>query len=91
MPATPVPGTRVPATQLTIRNVGADLAARLRAISSERGESLNATVLRVLREAVGPNARRARLRRYATWTDEDASEFDAALAEQRVIDRRLWE
>lgn len=80
----------MPSTQLTIRNVDADLASRLRAISSERGESLNATVLSVLREAVGPDARRTRLRRYATWTEEDAKEFDAALAEQRVIDRKDW-
>lgn len=80
----------MPSTQLTIRNVDADLASRLRAISTERGESLNATVLHVLREAVGPNARRTRLLRYATWTEQDAREFDAALAEQRVIDGNDW-
>ena len=81
----------MPSSQLTIRNVDPDLAHRLRAISAERGESLNATVLRVLREAVGPDARRAQLLRFATWTKEDAEEFNAALAEQRVVDRRLWE
>ena len=81
----------MPSSQLTIRNVDADLARRLRAISTERGESINTTVLKVLREAVGPDARRARLLRYATWTDEDAAEFDAALAEQRVVDRQHWE
>ena len=81
----------MPSSQLTIRNVDPDLARRLRAISAERGESLNATVLQVLREAVGPDARRAELVRYATWTEEDAEEFNAALAEQRVVDRRLWE
>ena len=80
----------MPSTQLTIRNVDADLASRLRAISSERGESLNATVLHVLREAVGPDPRRARLLQYATWTEGDAKEFDTALAEQRVIDRTDW-
>lgn len=81
----------MPSTQLTIRNVDADLARRLRAISTERGESINTTVLKVLREAVGPDARRARLLRYATWTAEDAAEFDAALAEQRIVDPRHWE
>lgn len=81
----------MPSSQLTIRNVEADLARRLRAISAERGESLNATVLDVLRQAVGPDARRARLLRYATWTKEDAAEFEAALAEQRVLDRQYWE
>ena len=81
----------MPSSQLTIRNVEADLARRLRAISAERGESLNATVLDVLRQAVGPDARRARLLRYATWTKEDAAEFETALAEQRVLDRQYWE
>ncbi len=81
----------MPSSQLTVRNVDADLARRLRSISAERGESLNTTVLRVLREAVGPDARRAQLLRYATWTEDDAEEFDSALAEQRVVDRRIWE
>jgi hypothetical protein len=26
-----------------------------------------------------------------TWTDEEAAEFDAALAEQRRIEPELWE
>jgi len=26
-----------------------------------------------------------------TWSDEEAAEFDAALAEQRKIDPELWE
>ena len=81
----------MPSSRLTIRDVDEDLALRLRAISAERGESLNATVLRVLREAVGPDARRAQLARYATWTENEAEEFKAALAEQRVVDLRSWE
>jgi hypothetical protein len=39
---------------------------------------------------VGPDARRDQLLRYATWTENDAEEFNVALAEQRVVDRRLW-
>lgn len=80
----------MPSSQLTIRNVEPDLARRLRAISEERGESLNTTVLRVLRGAVGPDARRERLLRYATWTEEDAKEFEAGLRAQRVVDPRDW-
>ena len=80
----------MPSSRLIIRNLDPNLARRLRAISTERGESLNATVLRLLREAVGPDARRDQLLRYATWTENDAEEFNVALAEQRVVDRRLW-
>ena len=80
----------MPSNQLTVRNVEPDLARRLRSISEERGESLNNTVLRVLRGAVGPDARRRRLLRYATWTEEDAAEFEAGLRVQRVVDPRDW-
>ncbi len=80
----------MPSSQLTLRNVDPDLSRRLRAISEERGESLNRTVLQLLRDAVGLNERRERLRRYATWNDEDLREFTTALGAQRVVDGRYW-
>ncbi len=78
------------AKHITLRNVGPELARRLKAVSRERGESLNTTVLRLLEHAVGVNERRERLQRYATWTKTDHAEFDAALRAQRVIDAKLW-
>lgn len=81
----------MPSTQLTVRNVDSELARLLRAISEERGDSMNGTVLRLLRDAVGLNARRERLRRYAGWTADDLEEFDVALRAQRVVDARSWE
>ena len=51
------------ATRITVRNVDPELSRQLRTISAERGESLNTTVLRLLRDAVGMDARRDRLRR----------------------------
>ena len=78
------------ATQITVRNVDAELSRRLRAISAERGESLNTTVLRLLRDAIGLDARRERLRRYVGWTTEDLQEFTTALRAQRVVDERHW-
>ena len=80
----------MPATQLTVRNVDPELSRRLRAVSAERGESLNGTVLRLLRNAVGLDARRDRLRRYVTWTPEDLAEFSEALRAQRIVDERDW-
>lgn len=78
------------ASQITLRNVDADLSRRLRAASVERGESLNSTVLALLRDAVGMDPRRTRLRRYATWTQEDLDEFSAALRSQRVVNEGDW-
>ena len=79
------------ATQITVRNVDPELSRQLRAISAERGESLNTTVLRLLRDAVGLDARRERLQRYVGWTTDDFDEFTAALHAQRVVDERYWE
>ena len=80
----------MPATQITLRNVDPELSRRLRAVSAERGESLNSTVLRLLKDAVGLDARRDRLRRCVTWTADDLSEFTDALRAQRVVDERYW-
>ena len=77
-------------SQLTLRNLDPELSRRLRAISAERGESLNSTVLGLLRAAVGVDERRERLSRYATWNAEDLREFTAALGEQRAVDTRDW-
>jgi len=35
------------------------------------------------------NARRARLQRYTTWTEDELREFQAGLAAQRVVDPKL--
>jgi plasmid stability protein len=76
--------------QITLRNPSPELAERLRAIAAARGESLNATILRLLEEAVGVDERRRRLQRYATWNDDDLREFGTVLRDQRTIDERLW-
>lgn len=75
---------------LTIRSVPIEVGKRLDQISRDRGESLNAVVVGILTESVGVDARRARLERYATWGEDEASAFDDALASQRVIDADLW-
>ena len=77
--------------QITVRNVDAELSRRLKAVSAERGESLNSTVLHFLRAAVGLDLRRQRLRRYASWTSADLKEFNEALDRQRVVDERSWQ
>lgn len=62
----------------------------MREIAEARKESLNATILRLLEEAVGHAERRERLRRYATWSEADRAEFDEALGAQRAVDEALW-
>jgi hypothetical protein len=76
--------------QITIRNPTPELTRRLKGVAQARGESLNTTILRLLSDAVGLEERRERLEAWATWTEEDAAEFDDALEAQRVVDERLW-
>lgn len=76
--------------QMTIRGVPEEVAGKLLRLSRERGRSVNATVLEILRQAVGTDARRDRLARYATWTSEDLAQVEDAVAAQRVIDDSIW-
>lgn len=79
------------AKQLTIRGVSEDLSRRLARLGRERGQSVNVLARSILEEAVGIQARRARLKRYATWTQGEVEAFENALADQRVIDDELWQ
>lgn len=76
--------------QLTVRGVSEEIGHRLEELSRARGQSINATVLEILRSVLGVKERRRRLERYATWSQEDLAEFEAALAAQRTIDARDW-
>jgi hypothetical protein len=78
------------AKQLTVRGVPDEVAERLEKMSKARGQSLNATINVLLAQAAGEDARRRRLERYMTWTQQDLAEFNAALADIRTIDEKLW-
>lgn len=76
--------------QITIRNVTPELAARLKQLAEQRNESVNSTLLYILRQVLAVNERRTRLRRYVTWTEQDAQELEASLGEQRQVDDDAW-
>ncbi len=76
--------------QLTIRGVPEELARKLQRLSREQGRSVNATVVRILNDALGSIPRRQRLERYATWTRDDLTQVEEAVAAQRSIDDSLW-
>ena len=74
------------AKQMTIRGIPEDVARKLLRLSRQRGQRVNATVLDILTQAVGKDARRERLARYATWTADDLAQVEEAVAAQRRID-----
>jgi len=81
---------------MTLRGLQEEEAQRLREEASRQGISLNALLLRLVREGAGL-AKRPWLRRHhdldalaGTWTDEQAEAFTSALKETERIDPEMW-
>ncbi len=79
---------------LTVRNIPKDVAVALAAEKDRRRQSLNQTVIQLLRQSlgVGPGQKRSNgLARLAgTWTQEEHERFEAAVAVTDQIDEELW-
>lgn len=78
---------------ITIRNIPEPLARALDEEKVRRGHSLNRTVLDLLSQAlgVGNRPRSNGLGALAgAWTDEEAREFEEAIAPFEQIDEELW-
>jgi plasmid stability protein len=78
------------ARQMTIRGIPDDVAEKLLHLSRRHDQSVNTTVIEILRQAVGSDTRRKRLARYATWTVDDLAQVEEAVAAQRWIDESQW-
>ena len=79
--------------QTTIRGIPTDLEQQLRERARRSGESLNRTLIRLLREAVGLNTSRQKRDLSAlagTWSQEEADKFDREVRRFEVIDDELW-
>lgn len=79
--------------QISVRNVTPDIAAALERQRKLRGTSLNATVLDLLRQALGlgENGRENGLARLAgTWSEEEHAEFELAVSCFDEIDPEAW-
>lgn len=87
--------SRKPSTALALRGIEPDLRSALEAEAVRTGTSLNALVLRILRESLG-------LSRVAdlchdldalagVWSREEADGFTEAIRCFEEIDRSLWE
>ena len=84
--------------QLTIR-YGENLAREIEDLAQKEGLSRNQAVLRLLRKALGigeggdesRNAIGSSLDWFVgSWTEEQAREFDEAVADFETIDEDLW-
>ena len=81
---------------ITLRNLPPTLDRAIRERARRRGTSANKAVIGLLEERLGRGTPREPLEARdldalaGTWTRGEAEEFDAALARQRLIDRKAW-
>ena len=89
-----MPAVNASFRHLTVRNVPRDVIAALRREARIRGLSVNATVLAVLKQALGLLPEQPRdngIGRLAGhWTAEEAREFEEAIAPLGAVDEDLW-
>ena len=84
--------------QLTVRGFDDELAERIQRLAKRDGTSLNQAALKLLRKGAGladPNHRADTVgssldHLIGTWSEDEASELDAALEELDVIDEAAW-
>jgi plasmid stability protein len=77
---------------LTIRNLPAEVAEALEHEKRRRGDSLNQTVIELLRQSLGVGIDRSNgLGRLAgRWSDEEFRHFQRAVQPFEEIDPELW-
>ena len=81
---------------ITLRNLPPALDRAIRDRARRQRTSANKAVISLLEERLGRATRGVAIETHdldalaGTWTRDEAEEFDAALARQRVIDQRAW-
>lgn len=82
---------------ITIHALDDDLAEEIKKRAQAEGVSLNKTIKKLLREALGlmPNQVRDRQDEFADlfgcWSKEEAAEFDAAVQDFERVDAKDWQ
>ena len=80
--------------QITVRGIPEDLEREIEARARAHGESLNKSVIRLLKQAVGlerPDRKKRDLSAVAgKWGSREASEFERNAGIFETIDEELW-
>jgi hypothetical protein len=83
-------------TTMTIRGIDETIAVALKDKARREGTSVNAVLLRTLKESLGLEKRK-RSAVYddldhlaGTWSAQDAAEFDSATAVFEKVDEDMW-
>jgi plasmid stability protein len=80
--------------QITVRSIPEDLQREIQARALARGESLNKSVIRLLRQAVGLDRAEKKKRDLSAlvgkWGASEAAEFERNMRAFETIDEDLW-
>mgnify|MGYP000103160546 CR=1 FL=1 len=81
-------------SSITLHNLDPDVEKCLRARAQKQRTSLNQTIQKILKEALGLEKSQAKKGDFSdlagTWTLKDAREFEEATAEFSKIDKEMW-
>ena len=83
--------------RLTLRGIDEELEQELHTLAERWSCSVNAAILRLLRQATGLTQKKFGHRYHdlddlaGTWSEEEKREFDEAIAPLSRIDEKLWE
>ena len=81
---------------ITIRGIDGDLDSALRRRAKDSETSVNATILKILREYLGLRKRRFAVVHHdldhlaGGWTEEEKKAFDEAVSAFSEIDAEMW-
>jgi plasmid stability protein len=83
-------------TTMTLRGIDDTLAKSLKELARNEGVSLNALVLRIIREATGSEKRKRTILHHdldclaGTWSAEDEEAFRSVTTTLEAVDADLW-
>lgn len=84
-------------SNLSVRGLEPEVLALLKARASQEGASVNALVLRMIRQGLGQGEARPARRRFddldalaGTWSQDEATGFEAATAPFGEVEASLW-
>jgi plasmid stability protein len=83
-------------SSMTLRGIDETMAKKLRESAEKEGMSMNAFILKILREVLKLSKKRRGSEYHdldmlaGTWKEEDALEFEKSTASFEVVDEALW-
>lgn len=82
---------------ITIHSLDDDLDSKIRSIASKEGQSLNKTIKKILRIALGLDEQNKSARQkqfkdlFDTWSNKDFQDFQKRTSDLSKIDRADWQ